>query len=112
MLLKYIPSDVIVFQINGPFFYGVTDILDDVLLNATKPTKAFILRLDKTPLIDSSGFRALQLFAVKCQGLGINFLLSDVDEHQRELLHNTGVTNSIGEDQIFTTFDAALKKVR
>lgn len=110
--LKYIPEDVVVFQINGPFFYSVADILDEVLLQKTTPIRAFILRLDKTPLIDTTGMRALKHFSVKCKDRGIVFLMSDVDKKMREQLRIAGVEEAVGSDQLYADFDLALERVR
>lgn len=112
MLLKYIPVDVVVFQINGPLFYSVADILDEVLIQGDKQTRAFILRLNKTPLIDATGLQALKQFALKCKRKGILFLISDVDENMLELLQKGGVVEAAGTDQCYENFDLALERVR
>lgn len=111
-LIKYIPEDVIVFQINGPFFYGVADILDEVLIQTTKPVRAFILRLNKTPLIDATGLQSLKQFSIKCRKRGILFLISDIDKKTMELFRTSGVEEAIGKTHLCEVFDAALEQVR
>lgn len=72
-----IPKDVLIFEIQGPFFYSVADLLDEALTRSESHPKAFILRLHKSPLIDASGMHALKKFARKCHQKGIRFLLTE-----------------------------------
>ncbi len=44
-----IPAHVEVFEINGPFFFGVADRLKDTLKSLERPPRVFILRLRRVP---------------------------------------------------------------
>ena len=77
LLRRDIPKDVVIFQIKGPFFYSVADLLDEALSRLGKKPKAFILRLNKTPLVDASGQNAIRKFARKCDRKGIQFLMTE-----------------------------------
>lgn len=103
-----VPSDVAVFEIKGPFFYSVADLLDEALYQLVKTPRVFILRMRQVPIIDATGIRALQQFAQKCKKKGIVFLVSGVNENLRDLFHRTHVDQEIGEDHIFPNIDAAL----
>jgi SulP family sulfate permease len=105
---KDIPEDVTIFEINGPFFYSVADLLDETLIRLDKTPSVFILRMQKVPLIDTTGIRALKEFQIKCKQKGITFLLSGVSEKIREKFKNTSVESSIGKDHIFSDIDSAL----
>ena len=67
LLRKDIPSDVAVFEIRGPFFYSVADLLDEALLRLGYAPRIFILRINRTPLIDATGLHALKQFGLKCK---------------------------------------------
>lgn len=108
---KDIPSDGVVFEIRGPFFYSVADLLDEALLRLDTKPRFFILRLNKTPLIDATGLRAIKQFAEKCRGKGIIFALSDVDAHHLKLFLNAGFDKSIGKNFMFYTLAEALQNV-
>ena len=94
---KDIPSDVFVFEIRGPFFYSVADLLDEALLRLDVVPRVFILRIDQTPLIDASGLRAIKQFGVKCKNKNIIFIISDVDESKMHLFRNAGIEEVVGE---------------
>lgn len=105
---KDIPEDVTVFEINGPFFYSVADLLSETLLRLDKTPSVFILRMQKVPIVDTTGIRALKEFQSKCKQKGITFLLSGVSKKIREKFINTSVESSIGKDHIFPDIDSAL----
>lgn len=105
---KDIPEDVTVFEINGPFFYSVADLLSETLLRLDRTPRVFILRMQKVPLIDTTGIKALKEFQIKCKRKEITFLLSGVSEKIREKFKNTSVESSIGKEHIFSDIDTAL----
>lgn len=107
-LREDIPTDVAVFEIRGPFFYSVADLLDEALIRLNDTPRVFILRLNHTPLIDATGMRALKQFSKKCTDKGIKFLISDVSPHQFSLLKQAGVEEAVGKERLFSRFDSAL----
>lgn len=109
---KNVPSDVEVYEINGPFFFGTADMLQDVLGNLHKPPKVFILRLRHVPFIDSSGVRALNEFYHRCQQAHIKLFLSGVRGPLAQELKRYHVNSLIGESSIFPNIDAALDGAR
>lgn len=109
---KDIPPDTAIFEINGPFFYSVANLLNEELRLLPKQPKYFILRMRKVPVIDSTGLRALKQFNEKCQKLGIVFLLSGVHEEQLEVLKKSSVYTTLGEKRIFPHLNDALAAIR
>lgn len=81
-----LPKDVEVFQIKGPFFFGVAGRLHSVLDQLERPPKVFILRLRHVPLIDASGVAALEAFIGRCQQQGTEVILCGVQPQPREVL--------------------------
>ena len=57
-----VPKGIEIYEINGPFFFGTADFLQDVLTQVMKPPKVFILKLDNVPAIDATGLNALESF--------------------------------------------------
>lgn len=100
-------SDTVIFEIQGPFFYSVADILDEALFNLDENPKLFILRLIRTSLIDATGLQSLKKFVKKCQQKGITFLISDANSYHRDILKCSN-GEIISEDHIFDTLDQAL----
>lgn len=105
---KQVPKGVEVYEIDGPFFFGVADCLKDVLQNLGKSPKVFILRMRKVPIIDASGMHALKEFYHKCKKDGTRLILSGVKGETAETLRKFGVEDLVGKENIFPNIDSAL----
>lgn len=88
-----IPSDVEVFRINGPFFFGAANRLGDVLERLRTPPRAFILRMGNVPLIDASGAAALEKFVDDAARRGTRTVLSNVQPEVLSVINALGLTS-------------------
>lgn len=109
---KRIPHGVEVYEINGPFFFGIADTLQDTLRQMERPPRVFILRMRYVPHIDATGLHALEEFHDKCRRQGTALLLGGV--HARPLFEMTrvGLLDHIGVENIFDSLDGALERAR
>jgi sulfate permease, SulP family len=107
---KNVPAHVEVYEINGPFFFGAADMLQDVISNLQTNPKVFILRMRHVPIIDASGMHALREFYNRCQKSHIHLLLSDITERPQHALKKFGIVEMIGEQNIFPDINAALSR--
>ncbi len=105
---KHLPSGIEIYEITGPFFFGVADSLKTVLSNLESPPKIFILRMRKVPVIDASGMYALRDFYHKCARDNAELLLTGVSDRLFKKLKKFGVIDLIGKDRIFPDIDSAL----
>ena len=110
---SFIPSaDVTVFEIKGPFFYSVADLLDEALIRLNTTPRIFLLRVENMPLIDATGLHAFKQFAKKCKHRGITFfMISGVNAELEQIFRKSGVERAVGKEQIFRSFDQACLKV-
>lgn len=90
-----------VYEIDGPFFFGVATKFDELMRNTIgrKPVVR-IIRMRKVPFIDSTGIHNLETLIKSSQEEGIHVVLSGVKENVRASLVNAGVNRLIGEDHI------------
>lgn len=102
------PQGVEVFEINGPFFFGMADRFKDMLNRVEAPPRAFVLRLRKVPVIDSTAMYALKEFHYKCARQQAQVVLSEVQPNVQRALARFGVLELIGEEHVHTDFEAAL----
>lgn len=109
---KKVPRGVEVYEINGPFFFGVADSLKSVLHNLEYPPKVFILRMRKVPMLDATGLHALADFYAKCKKEKTILLLSGVKGEPKESIEKFGLEELIGQENIFPHIDAALMRAR
>jgi SulP family sulfate permease len=106
---KDVPMGVEIYEINGPFFFGVADRLKNVMNELQKPPKIFILRMRKVPTIDASGMHALEEFYIECNRQGTLLLLSGVKKNPLKDLKRYHLDELIGSEHIFSHVDSALR---
>jgi SulP family sulfate permease len=107
-----VPPGVEVYEINGPFFFGVADRLKDTLRGLERPPKVFILRMRRVPAIDATGMHALDEFHDKCLKQGTTLLLSGVHAQPIFAMTQYGLVDKIGEQSLYGNIDDALNRAR
>jgi SulP family sulfate permease len=110
--LRDVPAHTEVFEITGPFFFGVADRLKDTLRGLERPPKVFILRMRRVPAIDASGMHALDEFYLKCKRQGTLLLLAGVHAQPMFALAKYGLLDRVGEENMFGNVDDALNRAR
>ncbi|MBF8263209.1 MAG: yvdB [Parachlamydiales bacterium] len=109
---KNVPHHVEVYEINGPFFFGAADMLQDVLSNLQTIPKVFILRMRYVPFIDASGMHALREFYHRCQKTHTHLLLSGIHGRLEQELKKFGLDQLIGDQNIFPNINLALARAQ
>lgn len=107
---RTVPEDVEVFEIDGPFFFGVADRLKDTLSSLEPPPRVFILRMRRVPAMDATGLHALEEFYRKCHRQGTVLVLSGIHTQPLEVLTRAGLDLVIGRENIRPDIDAALAR--
>ncbi|WP_243438251.1 SulP family inorganic anion transporter [Fundidesulfovibrio soli] len=105
---RVIPEGVQVYEIDGPFFFGIADRFQDILDVVSGSPKAFVLDVTHTPTIDSTGVNALENFLKKCRRRGIRVLFVGMRPHFIRTLHRFGTDDAIGSENIFARLSDAL----
>ncbi len=109
---RHVPPGVEVYEINGPFFFGVADRLKDTLRGLDKPPKVFILRMRRVPAIDATGLHALEEFHKKCLHQGTKLLLAGVHAQPLNAFINIGFDKVVGVENLFENIDNALNRAK
>ncbi len=89
-----------VYEIDGPFFFGVATKFDEMMRNASSTPLVRIIRMRKVSFIDSTGLHNLELLIDSSHKESIHVVLSGVNESVRTVLVNTGISRMIGNDHI------------
>ncbi|MDR0876464.1 MAG: STAS domain-containing protein [Treponema sp.] len=101
-------KDIEVYKIDGPFFFGVADTLQNILRSVAKKPRAFILRMKDVPAIDSTGIAALESFLFQCRRSKVRLIISEIREQPQKALDKAGFIEEIGAVNIRETLDDAL----
>ncbi|MGH7163690.1 MAG: SulP family inorganic anion transporter [Planctomycetota bacterium] len=107
-----VPPGVEVFQMNGPFFFGMAHRLQDVLGRLESPPRVFVLRMRRVPVIDATGLHALDDFRKRCARHGTRLLLSGVQPALLPAFERSGFLEGLGRDGLCRDVHHALEKAR
>lgn len=103
-----VPDNVQVYEINGPFFFGAAEKFKDSLRFLGKPPAVLILRMRDVPAMDATALHVLHELLLKCRKDGTAFYLAEIHVAPLQALHQSGLWNEIGEENIFGTLQDAL----
>src|SRR5438477_2157959 len=109
---KNVPEGVLVYRIDGPFFFGVAEKLESVLARAMRVPRVVIFRVRAVPAIDATGLHALEIALEKFHRKRTQLLLSGVQPQPMKVLFHSGFVDRIGLDNICANIDAALERAR
>jgi SulP family sulfate permease len=106
------PPGVEVFEIYGPFFFGVADKFKTAVLSIDETPVVFILRMRHVLSMDLTALHALEDIYEKTVREGTTLVLSGIHAQPREIMKRSGLYQRIGEDNITGHIDAALNRAR
>jgi SulP family sulfate permease len=99
-----------VYEIDGPFFFGVATKFDEMMRATIGETpKVRIVRMRKVPFIDSTAIHNLEILIKSSQSEGIHIVLSGVRDNVKETLIHAGIDTLIGVDHICPHISVAVK---
>ena len=106
--LQELPRTVLIYEIDGPFFFGAVEKFEQVLMEIHADPKAVILRFRRVPFMDITGIQTLEEVIVKLRKRGMRVLLCEANERVRAKLWKAGVLDLLGEQDFHDQFAAAL----
>ena len=105
-----IPDGVEVYEIDGPFFFGLASRFEELEQMKSKEAKVRIIRMRRVPFIDSTGVNNLRSLCERTRKRGVTVILSGVTEKVQASLEKFGVDKEIGVDNIVPHIVPALEK--
>ena len=103
-----IPDRVEVYEINGPYFFGVASKFDDIMSRMKDKPRVRIIRMRKVPFIDSTGIHNLINLIEQSHRSGISVVLSGVNPSVRDVLVKNKFPEYIGDHNICSNINDAL----
>ena len=104
-----IPQGVEVYEIDGPFFFGVATKFEEIT-RARNSAQVRIIRMRKVSFIDSTGLHNLEIFIESALKNGQTILLSGVNEKVYNSIERIGLVAKIGKENILDHIDTALAR--
>ncbi len=107
---KDIPDYVAIYRIHGPFLFGTTDKLEQVLHALPRLPPIVVLRLRNMTAIDATGVQAIEEVARKLQASGRHLLVCGARRQPAAVLEKAGLAAVIGGENLLPHVEAAIHR--
>ncbi len=108
--LKAIPVNTLVYEINGPLFFGAADKLLQLKNQVTKDTQAVIVRMRGVPAVDATAMNNLFHVFEELKKQDVTMIFSHVLEQPLAVMKKEGLYMQVGEKNFCANIDAALAR--
>jgi SulP family sulfate permease len=103
-----LPPGVLVFAVDGPFFFGAAESLERALIATHTEPDILIIRLRWVPFIDITGIQALEEVILALHKRKVRVMLSGANARVEAKLERAHIVELIGRDNFFKEFGQAL----
>ncbi len=107
--LRPVEKEIRVFEITGPLFFGVSDMLANDI-DVKHFTKVLVIRMRSVPAIDVTALRALRDLVERAKAKGVTVVFSHVNEQPRHMMEKADFISVVGEENFAPNIDAALDR--
>lgn len=107
-----LPRGVEVYEINGPYFFGIATKFEETMAQLGDRPKIRIIRMRRVPFIDSTGIHNLTNLCEMSQKEKIHIILSGVNEKVHAALQKSGFYELLGAENICSNINEAVAKAR
>lgn len=105
-----IPEGVDVYEIDGPYFFGIANKFEEVMSRISQKPKVRIIRMRRVPFMDSTGIHNLEVLIQQSQKEGVQIVLSGVNTQVRTALEKAEFNKLIPTENICSNINVALER--
>jgi SulP family sulfate permease len=105
-------SGVVIYSIEGPFFFGAAEKLERTLQHIQRRTTTLILRMGNVPFVDATGIFAIEEIITDFKRHGAVVLLVEVRANVRYKLERGGVIAHVGPENVIDSLEQALLRAK
>jgi sulfate permease, SulP family len=106
-----LPASVLVYRVEGPFFFGAAEKLERTLERAHLGVETVVIRLGRVPFMDATGVNALAEIIQRFQRRRVRVLLCGLHDELRAPLGAAGVLKLVGEENICANMQTVADRV-
>lgn len=104
-----IPAGTEVYEIEGPFFFGIANKFDELTRN-TDAMPIRVVRMRKVTFIDATGLHNLEIFINASKKEGRAVILSGVHDNVEKSLQKAGLVELVGKENVCNNIHLALQR--
>ncbi len=107
-----IPKNVILYEINGPLFFGAARQFQETITQTHVQPKAVIIRMRYVPLIDATGFQGLKEIIKTFKSKGIEVIISGVNDSLEKDFEKFELYGLINKELVVRDIQTAVEKAK
>ncbi|MDR0939306.1 MAG: sulfate permease [Mediterranea sp.] len=107
-----IPEGVEVYEINGPYFFGIATKFEETMAQLGNRPRVRVIRMRRVPFIDSTGIHNLTTLCQMSKKEKIAVILSGVKPAVRATLEKSGFCELLGKENICPNINVALERAK
>jgi SulP family sulfate permease len=104
-----LPDGLLVFAVEGPFFFGAVENFEHALAGTHTDPRILIIRLRWVPFIDVTGLQTLEEVIEDLHRRGVRVVLTGANARVAEKLRRARIVEMIGEENFFAEFHDGLR---
>lgn len=108
--LKVVPKHTLVYEINGPMFFGAADKFMNITKEEKIKPKVIILRMRSVPAMDATALHSLKKVMKACKKDNITLIFSHVQPQPMSVMSKAGFFQEVGEENFCSNIDSALER--
>ena len=105
-----LPKDVLLYEINGPLFFGAARQFQETVINTHLQPKVIIIRMRYVPLIDATGYQSLKEIIKSYKSRGIKVILSGIREDLINDFEKNAMFSFLDKTLVVKDIKAAIEK--
>ena len=109
--IAHLPTDILVYTIQGPFFFGVAEKIERALAATHTDPHAIIFRLKEVPFMDMTGLETFHELIEHYHKRGVKVYLCEANPKIMYKLARVGIFQWIVKNQIFSNFTEVVKEL-
>jgi len=110
--MNYSSKEIMLYEINGPLFFGAAQQFQDALSITHMKPKVVILRMRYVPFIDATGYQRLKEIIKTFQDKDIIIILSGVSELLKKEFEKNQLYLLLKSEYIFESIETALESAK
>ncbi len=109
--LAALPAGVMVYEIDGPMFFGAVENFERALLQTHTDPEVLLIRLRRVPFMDITGIQTLEEAVDELKGRKVRVVLCEANERVLAKLAKAGVLEKLGETGYQQEFAGAVARL-
>jgi SulP family sulfate permease len=110
--LSEIPNNVLIYEINGPLFFGASQKFQEVITDLNKQPEVLLLRMRHVPFIDATGINRLKEMCGQLRSKGTTIIISEANHEVRHEILKAGLYAILDKHNILLSINDAIEQAR